>query len=148
MIISGQNLSKSYKAIKALDNVSITCSPGEIVGVVGANGSGKSTLFKILLRVMKPDIGTVTINSKRIKPIGGIIEKPALYEYLNAYENLRIFASMQGLKTNNQFFLDCLTKVGLPIDRKDPVLGCLRMGIFVIWFAVCGPPCMSNTNGS
>jgi len=121
MIISGQNLSKSYKAIKALDNVSITCSPGEIVGVVGANGSGKSTLFKILLRVMKPDKGTVTINSKRIKPIGGIIEKPALYEYLNAYENLKIFASMQGLKTNTQFFLDCLTKVGLPIDRKDPV---------------------------
>ena len=121
MIISGQNLSKSYKAIKALDNVSITCSPGEIVGVVGANGSGKSTLFKILLRVMKPDKGTVTINSKRIKPIGGIIEKPALYEYLNAYENLKIFASMQGLKTNTQFFLDCLIKVGLPIDRKDPV---------------------------
>ena len=77
MIISGHNLSKSYKVIKALDNVSISCSAGEIVGVVGANGSGKSTLFKILLRVMKPDIGTVTINSKRIKPIGGIIEKPA-----------------------------------------------------------------------
>ena len=121
MIISGHNLSKSYKAIKALDNVSINCSAGEIVGVVGANGSGKSTLFKILLRVMKPDFGTVNINSKRIKPIGGIIEKPALYEYLNAYENLKIFASIQGLETNNQFFLDCLNKVGLPINRKDPV---------------------------
>jgi len=101
--------------------VSISCSAGEIVGVVGANGSGKSTLFKILLRVMKPDIGTVTINSKRIKPIGGIIEKPALYEYLNAYENLKIFASIQGLETSNHFFLDSLTKVGLPINRKDPV---------------------------
>ena len=121
MIISGQNLFKSYKTIKALNNASITCSAGEIVGVVGANGSGKSTLFKILLRVMKPDNGTVTINSKRIKPVGGIIEKPALYEYLNAYENLKIFASIQGLKTNNQFFLDSLTKVGLPINRKDPV---------------------------
>jgi len=121
MIISGQNLSKSYKSIKALDNVSVTCAAGEIVGVVGANGSGKSTLFKILLKVMKPDSGTVTINSKRKKPIGGIIEKPALYEYLNAYGNLKIFASIQGLETNNQFFLDCLTKVGLPIDRKDPV---------------------------
>ncbi len=121
MIISGQNLSKSYKSIKALDKVSITCSAGEIVGVVGANGSGKSTLFKILLRVMKPNTGTVKINSKRIKPIGGIIEKPALYEYLNAYENLKIFASMQGLETNPQFFLDSLAKVGLPLNRKDPV---------------------------
>ena len=121
MIISGQNLSKSYKSIKALDDVSVACSAGEIVGVVGANGSGKSTLFKILLRVMKPDTGTVVINSKRIKPIGGIIEKPALYEYLNAYENLKIFASMQGLETNHQFFLDSLTKVGLPLNRKDPV---------------------------
>jgi ABC-2 type transport system ATP-binding protein len=121
MIISGHNLSKSYKTIKALDNASITCSAGEIVGVVGANGSGKSTLFKILLRVMKPDNGTVTINSKRIKPVGGIIEKPALYEYLNAIDNLKIFASIQGLETNNQFFLDSLTKVGLPINRKDPV---------------------------
>jgi len=121
MIISGQNLSKSYKSIKALNDVSITCSAGEIVGVVGANGSGKSTLFKILLRVMKPDAGTVTINSKRIKPIGGIIEKPALYEYLNAAENLRIFASMQGLETNRQFILDSLIKVGLPLNRKDPV---------------------------
>jgi len=121
MIISGQNLSKSYTSINALNDVSITCSAGEIVGVVGANGSGKSTLFKILLRVMKPDTGTVTINSKRIKPIGGIIEKPALYEYLNPYENLKIFASMQGLETNRQFFLDSLTKVGLPLNRKDPV---------------------------
>ena len=121
MIISGQNLSKSYKSIKALDNVTISCAAGEILGIVGANGSGKSTLFKILLRVMRPDTGTITINSKKLKPIGGIIEKPALYEYLSAYENLRVFSSIQGLKTNHQFFEDSLTKVGLPINRKDPV---------------------------
>ncbi|MCO4822094.1 MAG: ABC transporter ATP-binding protein [Flavobacteriaceae bacterium] len=121
MIISGQNLSKSYKSIKALDNVTISCAAGEILGIVGANGSGKSTLFKILLRVLRPDTGTITINSKKLKPIGGIIEKPALYEYLSAYENLRVFSSIQGLKTNHQFFEESLTKVGLPIDRKDPV---------------------------
>ena len=121
MIISGQNLSKSYKSIKALDNVTISCAAGEILGIVGANGSGKSTLFKILLRVLRPDTGTITINSKKLKPIGGIIEKPALYEYLSAYENLRVFSSIQGLKTNHQFFEDSLTKVGLPINRKDPV---------------------------
>ena len=121
MIISGVNLSKSYKSLKALDAVTISCNAGEILGVVGANGSGKSTLFKILLGVMKPDTGTVTVNSKSVKPIGGIIEKPALYEYLNAHENLSVFRSIQGLKTSKQIVLDSLIKVGLPIDRKDPV---------------------------
>lgn len=121
MIISGQNLSKSYKSLKALDDVTISCSAGEILGIVGANGSGKSTLFKILLRVMKPDTGTVIINSNKIKPIGGIIEKPALYEYLSAMENLKVFASIQGLKSNEATLLKNLIKVGLPINRKDPV---------------------------
>lgn len=121
MIISGKNLSKSYKSLQALNNVSISCQAGEILGLVGANGSGKSTLFKILLQVMKPDSGTVTIHSKKVKPIGGIIEKPALYEYLNAAENLKVFASIQSLKTDRQFIVNCLTKVGLPIDRKDRV---------------------------
>ncbi|WP_282122865.1 ABC transporter ATP-binding protein [Algibacter mikhailovii] len=121
MIISGVNLSKSYKTVKALQGVSIDCSAGEILGIVGANGSGKSTLFKILLGVMKPDTGTVTINSNSVKPVGGIIEKPALYEYLNAYENLRVFASIQGLSANKAFLTKSLINVGLPINRKDPV---------------------------
>ncbi|GGZ74581.1 ABC transporter ATP-binding protein [Algibacter mikhailovii] len=121
MIISGVNLSKSYKTVKALQGVSIDCSAGEILGIVGANGSGKSTLFKILLGVMKPDTGTVTINSNSVKPVGGIIEKPALYEYLNAYENLRVFASIQGLSADKAFLTKSLINVGLPINRKDPV---------------------------
>jgi len=121
MILTGYNLSKSYKSLKALDNVSINCKKGEILGLVGANGSGKSTLFKILLGVLKPDTGNVTISSKKTKPIGGIIEKPALYEYLNAFENLKVFGRIQGLKITNDFVEESLKKVGLPVDRKDPV---------------------------
>jgi len=121
MIITSYNLSKSYKSVKALKNVSISCKKGEILGVIGANGSGKSTLFKILLGVLKPDTGLVTISSKKTKPIGGIIEKPALYEYLNAHENLKVFGRIQGLKITDKFVINSLKKVGLPIDRKDPV---------------------------
>ncbi|WP_194766980.1 ABC transporter ATP-binding protein [Tamlana sp. I1] len=121
MIISGSNLSKSYKSLKALNDVSISCSAGKISGIVGANGSGKTTLFKILLKILKPDSGSVIINSKRVKPIGGIIEKPALYEYLNAYDNLKLFASIQGAKSDKESIINGLLKVGLPLDRKDPV---------------------------
>jgi ABC-2 type transport system ATP-binding protein len=121
MIISGQNISKSYKSLKALDDVNISCAAGQILGIVGANGSGKSTLFKILLKVMKPDTGVVTINSQNLKPIGGIIEKPALYEYLSALENLKVFSNIQGLNSNTSSLTKHLIKVGLPLDRKDPV---------------------------
>ncbi|WP_136481494.1 ABC transporter ATP-binding protein [Cognatitamlana onchidii] len=121
MILTGHNLSKSFKSLKALDKVSIACNAGEILGILGANGSGKSTLFKILLNVLTPDTGEVTISSNRVKPIGGIIEKPALYEYLNASENLKVFAKIQGLKANSTFINNKLNEVGLSIDRKDPV---------------------------
>ena len=97
MIISGLNLSKSYGKLQVLDNVNISCAAGEIVGLLGANGAGKTTLFKILFGLVTPDTGTVKINANSVKPIGGIIEKPALYEYLNAYDNLKIFGSIQGV---------------------------------------------------
>jgi ABC-2 type transport system ATP-binding protein len=121
MIISGSRLSKSYGKRKVLEDINISCSAGEICGLLGANGAGKTTLLKILLGLVTPDCGTVTISAKRAKPIGGIIEEPALYEYLNSYDNLKIFAGIQGVVTNREFLATSLLKVGLPIDRKDPV---------------------------
>ena len=121
MIISGLNLSKSYGKLKVLDNVNISCAAGEIVGLLGANGAGKTTLFKILFGLVTPDTGTVKINASRVKPIGGIIEKPALYEYLNAYDNVKIFGRIQGVAVNHDFLTTTLLNVGLPLDRKDPV---------------------------
>ena len=121
MIISGINLSKSYKHRKVLDQVNITCAPGEICGLLGANGAGKTTLFKILLGLVTPDSGSVEINTYSKKKIGGIIESPALYDYLNAYENIQIFGSIQGLDVSKKNIEQNLLNVGLPIDRKDPV---------------------------
>ena len=121
MIISGINLSKSYGQRKVLDQVNITCAPGEICGLLGANGAGKTTLFKILLGLVTPDSGSVEINTLSKKKIGGIIESPALYDYLNAYENIQIFGSIQGLDVSKKNIEQNLLNVGLPIDRKDPV---------------------------
>jgi ABC-2 type transport system ATP-binding protein len=121
MIISGHDLSKTYGNRKVLDHVSIDCAAGEIIGLLGANGAGKTTLFKILFGLVSPDTGTVTINTVSNKKIGGIIEGPALYDYLNAYENLHIFGSIQGVNVSKATLEKCLTDVGLPLDRKDPV---------------------------
>lgn len=121
MMISGSNLSKSFGKRKVLDEVSIECAAGEISGLLGANGAGKTTLFKILFGLITPDSGHFSINSKSVKPIGGIIEKPALYEYLNAYDNIKVFGSIQNVRIHKNFVNSLLTKVGLPLDRNDPV---------------------------
>lgn len=121
MIISGNDLSKSYKSGKILDLVNISCSAGEICGLLGSNGAGKTTLFKVLCGLVSPDGGSIVVNSERAKPIGAIIEKPALYEYLNAHQNLKIFSSIQGAPFDGESLNKCLIKVGLPLDRQDPV---------------------------
>tara|TARA_R110002020_G_scaffold154714_4_gene335083 strand:- start:528 stop:1382 length:855 start_codon:yes stop_codon:yes gene_type:complete len=120
-MIEAINLSKSYSGNKVLDTVYLNCEKGEICGLLGANGAGKTTLFKILLGLLKADSGSYKIHSKSKKPIGGIIEKPALYEFLNAYENLRLFAKIQGAAVDKLSLQNYLEKVGLPLDRKDAV---------------------------
>ena len=120
-MLAGNNLSKSYSSGKALDKVTINISAGQICGLLGRNGAGKTTLFKILCGLVKPDEGQVIINSKRAKPIGGIIERPGLYNFLNAYDNIKIFAGIQGAPTDKLSIEQILLKVGLPLDRKDPV---------------------------
>jgi ABC-2 type transport system ATP-binding protein len=120
-MLTGNNLSKSYASGKALDDITIRIAPGQICGLLGRNGAGKSTLFKILCGLIKPDTGEVIINSQRPKPIGGIIERPGLYNYLNAYDNLKIFAGIQGAPSNPESINQILVKVGLPLNRQDPV---------------------------
>lgn len=115
------NIYKSYGDLEVLRGVSMHCPPGEIVGLLGANGAGKTTLFKIIFGLIQPDSGTVVLPQHHAKPLGGIIEKPGLYEYLSAAENIKLFAAMQGLKTTTSFTNECLIQVGLDPKRKDSV---------------------------
>jgi ABC-2 type transport system ATP-binding protein len=120
-MISGTGLTKHYGGIPVLNQVTVSCNSGEICGLLGANGAGKTTLFKILLGLVTPDAGTLSIVSSSVKSVGGIIEKPALYDYLSAADNLRIFCGMQGLSTHKHAIHMHLERVGLPVDRQDPV---------------------------
>lgn len=120
-MISGTGLSKRYNGNWVVNQVTVQCAAGEICGLLGANGAGKTTLFKMLLGLVSPDAGSISIVSTSVKKVGGIIEKPALYEYLSAADNLKIFCGIQSLPTNKAAIQEHLIRVGLPIDRKDPV---------------------------
>ena len=121
MILEARNISKSYGSLEVLKNVTLECRKGKIYGLIGANGTGKSTLFRILLGLIKADGGSIEINSQGIKPIGGIIEKPALYGYLSAYGNLKVFARSQGLNLTKELYSQSMQQVGLSTKRTDAV---------------------------
>jgi ABC-2 type transport system ATP-binding protein len=120
-MISASQLVKTYGTIKALDHVSLEISPGEICGILGPNGAGKTTLFKILCGLVSQDSGTYNIQSKKVKAIGAIIEKPALFEYISAKHNLKVLSRIQGASTDRKTIEEALDLVGLPLDRNDPV---------------------------
>jgi len=120
-MISGTGLTKQYGGITVLNKVTVYCNSGEICGLLGANGAGKTTLFKILLGLVTPDAGNISKDAQSLKSVGGIIEKPALYDYLSAADNVRIFCGIQGLQTHKAAIRDHLERVGLPLDRNDPV---------------------------
>jgi len=121
MILEARNISKSYDSLEVLKNVTIECHKGKIYGLIGANGAGKTTLFRILLGLIRADSGSIEINSQGIKPIGGIIEKPALYGYLSAYGNLKVFAQIQGLNLTKELYSQSMQQVGLSTKRTDVV---------------------------
>ncbi|MEE0435636.1 MAG: ABC transporter ATP-binding protein [Peptococcaceae bacterium] len=85
-------VTKSYNGTKALDRVSFYVAPGEIVGLVGANGAGKTTTIQLLLQLMAPDSGTISINGKPAEAaqnIAYIPDTPVYYEFLTVREHLQ-----------------------------------------------------------
>lgn len=121
MILSAREICKAYGERQVLKRVSLDCDKGEICGLIGPNGAGKSTLFRILLGLVRQDSGALSIPSDSAKPLGGIIEKPALYGYLSAYENLKVFAWVQGLSFSTSDYRKMMVQVGLDCGRRDPV---------------------------
>lgn len=91
-------LHKSFGGKPALQDVSFRVARGEIHGLLGHNGAGKSTTLGIILGMVMPDQGDVTIGgisvrthrSQALRKVGAIFEAPAFYEYLSGWDNLRL----------------------------------------------------------
>lgn len=103
-LIQAKDLAKSFGAIKAVDGLSFDIQRGETFGLLGPNGAGKSTTIALLIGLLRPDRGTVSIegddpasHATRQK-IGVAPQTLSLYDELSAAENLSFFARLFGLR--------------------------------------------------
>ena len=128
-IISVQHLSKQFKNITAVDDLSFTVNEGDVYGFLGQNGAGKSTTIRMLLTLITPTQGSIELfglplhkhRSEILRQVGAIIEKPDVYKYLSAYDNLKLFARLSGIKASDKLLTEQLQMVGLGERAKDKV---------------------------
>src|SRR5690625_4550763 len=103
-ILKTNQLTKKYRNIVALDNINLSIKKGDIYGFIGQNGAGKSTLLRMITGLSFPSEGSFELfgneNSKMLtesqKRIGAIIESPALFPNMTAYENLEVHRLHKG----------------------------------------------------
>ena len=122
-----------------LRNVSLAVSEGEFFGLLGPNGAGKTTLFKMLATLVLPDSGTATVRgfdvvaeAARVREVLApvIADERSLYWRLTAFQNLELFASLQGMRGNRvqARVAEVLNVVGLS-DTADKIVGAFSSGM-------------------
>lgn len=121
-IIHVLGLTKHFKNFAAVDELSFTVRKGDIFGFLGQNGAGKSTTIRMLLTLIAPTGGKIEIfgldlkkhRKEILRQTGAVIEKPDVYKYLTAIENLRLFSKISGgKKLNTTQLMEQLEQVGL-----------------------------------
>ncbi|MEK6538984.1 MAG: LPS export ABC transporter ATP-binding protein [Nitrospirota bacterium] len=105
MRLKVENVEKSYRSRKAVDNVSITVNQGEVVGVLGPNGAGKTTIFSIIIGILKPSAGRVFLGDTEITHLPTykrarlglcyLPQEPSIFRKLTVEENIMAILEFQ-----------------------------------------------------
>ena len=145
-ILSINNLTKNYRSVKALDNVSFSVPPKTVFGILGPNGSGKTTLLGIIMDVIKASGGTYTWVGETLAPhdvrkkIGTLLETPNFYQYLSAEKNLIIAAKIKGRGEDD---IEKVLKMVNLYERKNSKFNTFSLGMkqrLAIAAALLGDP--------
>ncbi len=118
-LVDAKNLKKSFGTTHAVDDVSLQIPAGEIYGLVGADGAGKTTTMRLLVGALLPDKGSVTVGGYDVirqteharAQIGYLSQRFSMYEDLTVLENIRFFAEVRGLKSD-QWLPRCMEILG------------------------------------
>ncbi|MDQ0271472.1 ABC transporter ATP-binding protein [Cytobacillus purgationiresistens] len=128
-VLEIKQLTKKFNHFIAVDGVSFSIAEGEIFGLLGANGAGKSTAIYMIAGLLKITKGEIKLLGKDIKKnskfakmnIGFVPQDIAIYEDLTAFENVKFFAGLYGLRGEelNQKVTEALAFVGLGDKEKS-----------------------------
>jgi drug efflux transport system ATP-binding protein len=128
--IQAENLHKQFAETRAVDGVSLQVKAGEIYGLVGSDGAGKTTTMRLLVGALKPDMGHCSVCGYDVEKhvedaraqLGYLSQRFSLYEDLTVLENIRFFAEVRGLKSDEWLprCMEILEFVGLAnfTDRR------------------------------
>src|SRR4030095_1715359 len=130
-IISVKNVTKKFKEVVAVDNVTFDVNAGEIFAFLGPNGAGKSTTIKMLTTLLRPTEGSLFLSGHDVnkdqdaarKVFGIVFQDPSLDDELTALENMQLHAVLYGLerKTMTQRTEELLQLVEL-WDRRNSIV--------------------------
>jgi ABC-2 type transport system ATP-binding protein len=147
VVLSINNLHKSYGPVKALNGVSFVIPQGSVFGILGPNGSGKTTLLGIVMDVLRANSGQFLwfgqpgTSPQLRKKIGSLLETPNFYSYLSGIANLKITQSISG-RGNKKEIDEVLKKVNL-FDRRFSSFKTFSLGMkqrLAIAAALLGDP--------
>jgi len=135
-LLEARRISKRFPGVRALDDVSLTVAPGEVLALIGENGAGKSTLLKILAGVQPPDAGDILIDGQpvRFRGVEDALAKgiALIHQELNLADNLDLagniflgrepqWAGLLDLARMHREAATWLAQVGLALDPSTPL---------------------------
>ena len=131
MKLKANNIFKSYKGRKVVNDISIEVNQGEIVGLLGPNGAGKTTSFYMIVGLIKPESGTISIDGYNIttfpmylraqKGIGYLAQEPSVFRKLSVEENIKAVLELTSLSKEEQLnkMENLIEEFGLQKIRKN-----------------------------
>ncbi|MBX7155988.1 MAG: ABC transporter ATP-binding protein [Candidatus Kapaibacterium sp.] len=128
-VIEVSNVRKEYKGFTAVDGINFTVYSGDVFGFLGPNGAGKSTTIRMLTSLIHPTSGSIKLFGKDLSThreeilanVGAIVERPDMYLYLNAINNLELVARMYGANSSKKHLMSILEMVGLAQRAESKV---------------------------
>ena len=135
MSLNVQDLSKKFGQFQAVESLSFTLQPGEIVGFLGPNGAGKSTTLKMIAGCLSPDAGSIQLSGVDVqkdevafkKKIGYLPESNPLYEDLYVVEYLNFLATVHGIPAPSKRIEEVIVQTGLQ-SMQHKKIGFLSKG--------------------